>query len=65
MFKNTDKNKMLNVERPVRSVTRSDGAIKIYGWTVDGCLATITMTKAKQNYNIAEIWIDGKPKQIG
>ena len=33
----------LNVRKPVRSVNRSDGYAKIYGWTNDGRLATIVM----------------------
>ena len=56
---------MLNVERPVRSITRSDGTVKIYGWTVCGDTCNIVMVKAGENYNITEIWIGGKPIKVG
>ena len=51
----------LNVRRPVRSIIRSDGKAKVYGWTEDGKTAVVTMEKDRRgNYDVTEIKIAGK-----
>lgn len=51
----------LALDRPVRSVTRSDGCVKIYGWTTDGQFVTVMMEKASypHGYEIRELKIGG------
>ena len=59
--------KQYTAERPVRSTKRSDGTVKVYGWTNNGELMT-TVMKLKQNktpkengcYDIVEIKVAGK-----
>lgn len=59
--------KQYTTERPIRSMNRSDGTVKIYGWTVCGELMTVVM-KLKENmtikengcYDITEIKVAGK-----
>ena len=51
----------LNVRRPVRSVIRSDGKAKVYGWSEDGKLLTVTMQKnTRGDYDVTEIKLDGE-----
>lgn len=51
----------LSVNKPVRTVYRSDGAAKIYGWTTDGKFLTVVMVRRNtQNYDIKELKIAGE-----
>lgn len=43
-----------------RVTKRSDGAIKVYGHTVDGKLLTVVMKPDGRNYTIATIKCGGK-----
>lgn len=51
---------MLN-RRTAKELHRSDGTVKVYGFTGDGELITVVMCpKGDGNYDIAEIRVSGK-----
>ena len=50
----------LSVRKPVRTITRSDGSVKVYGWNEDGDLLTVIMIRSEKGYDISEIKAGGQ-----
>lgn len=58
--------KQLNTTLPVRSITRSDGSVKVYGHTTDGELLTVVMVKNDSGYyDTVEVKIAGQVVPFG
>lgn len=56
MYRNTKKENMYALTRPVRTITRSDGREKVYGWSEDGKLLTVVMApNMRGGYDMTEI----------
>ena len=59
MYKNTNRMNEVNLNKPVRSIKRSDGCSKVFGWTLAGGFVTVTMAPGMDGLDIVAVKIRG------